>query len=77
MNRPSKTGLLVLLAFSVPVIVEFRTVLSMVGVELPLSTYLGIASVFVVLALVGIWLLPEKESPEEDTSGNSNVRPSD
>ena len=59
MKRPSRAGLLVLLAFSIPVIVEFRTVLSMIGIEVSSEIYLGVTISMAVLAAIAILLLPE------------------
>lgn len=67
MKRPSKAGLLVLLAFSIPVIVELRTVLAMVGIDIPLGTYLLVSGVGILLAFIAIILAPPRE-------GNPNRR---
>jgi hypothetical protein len=60
MKRPSRAGLLVLLAFLIPVIIELRTVLSMLGIEVSSGPYLGVMIAMVVLATIAIFLLPEK-----------------
>ncbi|WP_440771882.1 CbaC protein [Natronorubrum sp. DTA28] len=65
--RISKGALLVVLAFTVPLIVELRTVLVWVNVDLSVleSAVLGL----VIVGLVVVWaFLPEREDnhPERD-----------
>ena len=61
--RISRGALLVLIAMSVPIIVELRTVASFVGIEIPLSMTL-VLSLLVVVALVFWATLPPKQEPE-------------
>jgi hypothetical protein len=58
-RRISRGGLLVILAFLVPVIVELRTLAGLLGVDLSPAQYLAVAAVLVlaVLAGVGLWNL--------------------
>ncbi len=59
MNRPGPAGLLVLLAFSVPVIIEAHTVLAYLGIDIAPSVYYP-ASIALTLLIVGVlWLWPE------------------
>lgn len=68
MKRPGPTGLVILLAFTIPVVVEARTLFTMLGFDIPARIYLPAAAVVLALVFGGLWLLPEKESPE----GNPN-----
>lgn len=56
-RRITPTGLLIMLAFMVPVIVELRTVAELLGFHLSLTEYI-VSSILVVLAVlvvVGLW----------------------
>lgn len=63
MKRPSTAGLLILLAFSIPVIVEFHTVLAYLGIHVPFELYLPVTVALALLTVTALWLLPEKEEP--------------
>jgi hypothetical protein len=58
-RRVSRGGLLVILAFLVPVIVELRTFAGLLGVALSTTEYLAVAAALVVVVLggVGLWNL--------------------
>lgn len=56
MKRPGPAGLLVLLAFAVIAIVEFRTVFALVGIEVPAVIYLTGATSIAVLIAFAVWL---------------------
>lgn len=66
--RVSKAGLLVTLAFAAPFLVELRTVLSWVGIELSVleSVALGAA----VVAAIVVWAF----LPEGDEDGGGSGR---
>lgn len=64
MNRPSPAGLLVALAFGIVFVVEGRTVLGMLGFELPLSVYFPVAGLLLVAMFVGLLLLPKADSKQ-------------
>ena len=58
MSRPISRGeLLVVLAFLVVVVVELRTVLGFVGIDLSATEYLVVAALLVaaVLGAIGLW----------------------
>lgn len=59
MNRPGPAGLLVALAFGIVFVIEGRTVLGMLGFELPLSVYFPVAGLLLVAMFVGLLLLPK------------------
>lgn len=59
MRRPSPAGLLVLAAVAVPVLIEFRTVLVWLGVDVPLLVYVPAALVGLAVVIVTIWVLGE------------------
>jgi hypothetical protein len=58
-EKISRVGLLVILAFLTPLIVELRTVAGFVGVSLSMPAYIGLATalVAVVLLAVALWNL--------------------
>lgn len=59
MKRPSPAGLLVGLAFAIPVLIELRTVLVWLGFDVPLSLYAPVAILAVVAMVAGLWLVGE------------------
>ncbi len=59
MKRPGTAGLLVLLAFSVPVIIELHTVFAYLGIDIPVRVYYPAALVVTLFTVLTIWLLPE------------------
>ena len=67
MNRPGPVGLTILVAFSIPVIIEIRTIMAMLGYEIPASIFFPVAALIVALAVGLVLLLPEDE---EDSQGN-------
>jgi len=62
MNRPGPVGVTIVLAFVVVAAIEFRTLLGMFGLEVATQTYYGIAGALVVLAVLGLFALPKKET---------------
>lgn len=70
-RRISRTGLLIALAFMVPVVVELRTVAAFVGVDLSMSEYLGLAAALVagLVVAVAAWnATVASEDPPRDRS---------
>ncbi len=63
--RVSKSGLLIVLAFSVPVLIELRTVLGMVGVTVPMDAYLAVVAL-VFAAIVGGWAIQRPQVTQVD-----------
>lgn len=64
MRRPTPGGLLIGLALSIPVLVEFRTVLVWVGFDVPIDLYVPATLVVVGLVVAAIWTFGE-EAPDE------------
>ncbi|WP_336134472.1 hypothetical protein [Natronomonas amylolytica] len=58
-RRITRGGLLVILAFLVPVIVELRTIAGLLGFALSATQYLAVAAALVLAVLggVGLWNL--------------------
>lgn len=58
-RRITRGGLLVILAFLVPVIVELRTIAGLLGFDLSATQYLAVATALVlaVLVAIGLWNL--------------------
>jgi len=61
MNRPGPVGLVMVLAFAVPVVIEFRTVLSAFGIDVATGFYYPVAVAVVASIVLGLLLLPEDE----------------
>lgn len=59
MKRPSPAGLLVGLALAIPVLIEFRTVLVWLGLEVPLSIYAPTTILVVVAVVAALWVFGE------------------
>lgn len=70
-GRISQGGLLVILAFLVPVIVELRTVAGLLGVSLSTTQYLVTAAVLVVAVLVAVavWNLRVADAAPDGSEG--------
>ena len=64
MKRPGPVGLTVLLAFLLVAVIEFRTLLGILGFEVPPRPYFAIAAVLIALLVAGLSRLPE------DAEGN-------
>lgn len=60
MKRPSLGGLLIALALSVPVLIEARTVLVWVGLDVPITVYIPAAVVLVAGIAAAVWVLGEE-----------------
>ena len=68
--RLSPAGAMILVAFSIPVAVELRTLFSLFGVDLPLAA----VAVFEVVMLVGIFALLRLSRDGDDEEGNDDGR---
>lgn len=55
-GRISQGGLLVILAFLVPVIVELRTVAGLLGIRLSTIEYVGVSATLVLAVLVAVFV---------------------
>lgn len=68
--RISKAGLLVVLALLAPLLVELRTVLSWVNVELSVLETAVVGAVLVAIVLVWAFLPENGENEDEAAEGN-------
>ena len=59
MKRPSPAGLLIGLAFAIPVLIEFRTVLVWLGLDVPLVVYAPSALLVLAAVVAAVWVLGE------------------
>ena len=59
MKRPSPAGLLILVAFAIPVLIEFRTVLVWLGVDVPLVVYAPSAALALAAIVAALWVFGE------------------
>ena len=59
MKRPSPAGLLILVAFAIPVLIEFRTVLVWLGVDVPLVVYAPSAALALAAVVAALWVFGE------------------
>jgi hypothetical protein len=69
MKKPGPVGLVVLLAFAVPVIIELRTVLVLIGIDIPGIVFFPGAALLIGLGLAVVYL-----RPDEDGSGKCSER---
>ncbi len=60
--RVSRAGLLIVLALSVPVLIELRTILGMIGVSVSMGAYVGLVVVVWVVIVVAWSLQPQERS---------------
>jgi hypothetical protein len=60
MKRPGPVGMTILLTFAIVAVIEFRTVLAMVGLDVPLRPYFGVATVLMIVALALLYLFSEE-----------------
>jgi len=65
-NRPGPAGFAVLLAFAVVAVIELRTLLGMVGLDVPVRIYLPAAGLALAVAFGTLWL------SGSETGGNAN-----
>lgn len=68
MNRPGPVPLVILAVFGVVAVIEFRTILSMLGVDVPPGLYFGIAVVTLLAVFGSIFVLTEPPG-DRDTQG--------
>lgn len=68
MNRPGPTGMVILLAFAIPLVVEARTLFIMFGFDIAPRVYLPASAVVLAVAFGAIWVFLD----EGDTQGNLN-----
>lgn len=70
-GRVSRAGLLVILAFLVPVVVELRTLASLFGVSLSVGQYLVAAAGLVIAVLLAVtaWNLRAATAADDPTGG--------
>lgn len=59
MKRPSPAGLLIGVAFAIPVLIELRTVLVWLGVDVPLAVYVPSAALLVAVVVAALWVFGE------------------
>lgn len=61
MKRPGPVGIVVLLVLAFPFVIELRTVLAWLGVDLASTVYYPAATVVVGAVVVALLVLPEDE----------------
>ncbi|TYL36858.1 CbaC protein [Natronococcus pandeyae] len=71
--RISKAGLLVVLALLAPLLVELRTVLSWINVELSVLETAVVGAVLVAIVLVWAFLPENGEDEDTDETADRNV----
>lgn len=59
MKRPSPAGLLIGVALAIPVLIELRTVLVWIGLDVPLVVYAPSAVLLVVAVVAALWVFGE------------------
>lgn len=58
MNRPGPVGFTLLATFGLVATIEFRTVLSMVGIDVSTVVYFPVALTVLAVVLAGLYFLP-------------------
>jgi hypothetical protein len=58
-----------LAAFATVGVIEFRTVLAMLGFEVTATVYFPVAALLIVAVLVGLLMLPDGEEPPGSDDG--------
>lgn len=71
MKRPGMTGLTILLAFAVVAVIEFRTVLAMVGFEPATRLYYAGSAIVVGALLIGLYALPDDEDDDQTNTSKA------
>lgn len=67
MNRPGPVGFTLLATFGLVATIEFRTVLSMVGLEVTAAFYFPVALTVLAAVLAALYFLPEnRDDSDED-----------
>lgn len=70
MSRPiRRSGILILLAFLLALLIELRTVAGFIGIELSLNQYLLVSAIIVAIVLGSIWLWNVHASALENGTG--------
>jgi hypothetical protein len=64
MKRPTKGGLLIGVALAIPILIELRTLLVWIGLDVPIDLYVPAAIVLVGALAAGLWVFGE-EVPDE------------
>ncbi|USZ69427.1 CbaC protein [Halorussus salilacus] len=59
--RLTKAGVLILVAFSVPVAIELRTLFALFGIDLPLAAA-GVFEVVLLVAILSAYVLGERRA---------------
>lgn len=73
MKRPGPVGLTIFTVFGLVAIIELRTVLSMVGIDVSATTYYPAAVVVVALVVAGIYVLTDEEKGGPDKGNPSEA----
>jgi hypothetical protein len=61
MNRPGPVGITILLTFLIVAVIELRTLLAMVGIDVSTQLYFPAAAAAIVAVVAALVLLPEGE----------------
>lgn len=61
MNRPGPTGMSLLVAFSIVVVIEFKTLLEMIDIEIAAQVYYPLMAALLGGVLLALWLVPDDE----------------
>lgn len=63
MNRPGPVGLAILTAFAIVAVIELRTVLGAIGIDVAVGPYYAGVTVLFVAAILALYALPKKGTP--------------
>ena len=73
MNRPGPVPLVILSVFALVFAIEFRTILSMLGVDVSTSSYYAVMGVLLVAAFVLLLVFTDGSGGTEGDGGSGKV----
>lgn len=64
MKRPGIAGMMILIAFGIVFVIEFNTILGMVGIDIASQVYFPVAVSALSLLIAAVYLLSERDGPD-------------
>jgi len=63
MNRPGPVGLAILTAFAVVAVIELRTVLGAIGIDVAIGPYYAGVTILFGVSILAVYALPKNGTP--------------
>lgn len=73
MKRPGPVGLVILLTFAIPIVIEARTALAFIGFEFSGIVFYPAVAVLIGIALAAVYILPEGEEGKASEQSEENA----